>query len=110
MHKSLLYHTSLKALFVLKILNSLQLQFGQVEKMAWLEKLISKFLASQLGYKAIGLGMIPNMSLSRDNQTTKFGNLTEYNKRSIFFKNYIEHEAEKIVPELFQFFNKLNMR
>ena len=50
--------------------------------------------------------MIPNISLSKDNQTTKFGNLTEY----IFFKNYIEHEAERIVPELFLFFNKLNIR
>ena len=45
--------------------------------------------------------MIPNILQSKDNQTTKFGNLTEYNKRSIFFKNYIEHEAEKIAPELF---------
>ena len=69
--------------------------------MAWLERLISKFLASQPGLKTIGLGMIPNISQSKDNQTTKFGNLTEYNKRSIFFKNYIEHEAEKIAPELF---------
>ena len=47
--------------------------------------------------------MIPNISLSRDNQTTKFGNLTEYNKKNIFFKNYIEHEVERIVPELFLF-------
>ena len=47
--------------------------------------------------------MIPNILQSKDNQTTKFGNLTEYNKRNIFFKNYIEHEGERIVPELFLF-------
>ena len=40
----------------------------------------------------------------------KFGQLIEYNKRNIFFKNYAENEAKKLVPDLFLFFKKLNMR
>ena len=34
----------------------------------------------------------------------KHGQLTEYNKRNIFFKNYAENEARRLVPDLFLFF------
>ena len=40
----------------------------------------------------------------------KFGKLTEYNKRNIFFKSYAENEPGRLVPDLFLFFKKLNMR
>ena len=37
--------------------------------------------------------------------------LIEYKKRNIFFfKHYAENEAGRLVPNLFLFFKKLNMR
>ena len=40
----------------------------------------------------------------------KFGQLVEYNKINIFFKNYAENEAMWIVPDPFYFLKKLNIR
>ena len=34
----------------------------------------------------------------------KLGQLTEYNKRKVFFRNYVENEAERLVPIPFFFF------
>ena len=36
----------------------------------------------------------------------KFGQLTEYNRTNIFFKNHAENEAGRLVPDLFLFFKK----
>ena len=36
----------------------------------------------------------------------KLGEIIEYNKRNIFFKNYAENEAGRLVPDLFLFFKK----
>ena len=36
---------------------------------------------------------LTNISRSKDNQTMKLGQLIEYNKRNIFFKNYVGNEA-----------------
>ena len=36
----------------------------------------------------------------------KFGQLIEYNKRNIFFKNYTANEAGTVVLDLFLFFRK----
>ena len=33
-----------------------------------------------------------------------FGQLIEYNKRNSFFKNYVENEVVRLVPDLFLFF------
>ena len=81
MMKNAFYFTS-KALFVLKIF--LLWLFGRIKKMAWLERLISKFMASQPGLQKIIIHILPNISQSKDNQTMKFGQLIEYNKRNIF--------------------------
>ena len=40
----------------------------------------------------------------------KFGQLIEHNKKNIFFKNHVENEARKLVPDLFILYKKLNMR
>ena len=40
------------------------------------------------------------------NQTMKFGQLIEYPKINILFKNYTENEAGKLVPDRFLFFQK----
>ena len=36
----------------------------------------------------------------------KFGQLIECNNRNIFFKNYAENEAKKLVPDLSLYFKK----
>ena len=39
----------------------------------------------------------------------KLGKLIEYKKRNIFFQNYAENEAGRLVPDLFPFLKKLYM-
>ena len=46
----------------------------------------SKFMTSQRGLQAIAIHILPNISQSKGNQTIKFGQLIEYNKRDMFFK------------------------
>ena len=36
----------------------------------------------------------------------KIGQVIEHNKQNIFFKNYSENEAGRLVPDLFLFFKK----
>ena len=36
----------------------------------------------------------------------KLGQLIEYKKRNIFFRNHAENEAERLVPDRFLFFKK----
>ena len=48
--------------------------------------LISKFMTSQPGFQTIAIHILPNILQSKDNQTMKFGQLIEYNKRNIFFQ------------------------
>ena len=40
----------------------------------------------------------------------KLGKSIEYNKKIFFSKNYAENEAGRLVPDLFLFLKKLNMR
>ena len=49
---------------------------------------------------------MPNLSRSKDNQTMKLGQLIEYIKKNIFFKNYAENKAGRLVLDLFLFFKK----
>ena len=52
--------------------------------------------------------ILPNISQSKGNQTLKFGQVKEYNKRNIFFfNNHAENEAERLAPDLFLFFRKV---
>ena len=60
----------------------------------------------QPGLQTIAIHTLPNISQSKDNQTMKFGQLIEYDKRNLFFKNYAENEAGRLVPDLFLFFEK----
>ena len=48
---------------------------------------------SQSGLQTIPIHILPNISQSKGNQTMKFGQLIEHNKRIFFFKNYAENEA-----------------
>ena len=63
-------------------------------------------MTSQLGQQTIAIDILHNISRSKGNQTMKLGQLIEYNKRNNFLKNYTESEAERLVPDLFLFFEK----
>ena len=44
-------------------------------------------MTSQPGKQTIAIHILPNISRNKDNQAMKFGQLLEYNMRSIFFEN-----------------------
>ena len=52
--------------------------------------LTSKFMTSQPGYQTITIHILPNISRSKDNQTVKLGELTEYNKRNILLQKIMQ--------------------
>ena len=43
-------------------------------------------MTSQAGTQAITINILPDIPKSKDNQTMKFGQLTEYNMRKIFLQ------------------------
>ena len=45
-------------------------------------------MMSQLGKQTIAIHILPNISRSAGNQTLKFDQLKEYNRRNIFFENH----------------------
>ena len=57
------------------------MSFGHVENTAWLERIY--------------------ISGSISNQAMELGQLIDYNKRNIFFKNYAENEAGRLVLDFF---------
>ena len=64
-------------------------------------------MTSQPGLQAIAIQILPNISQSKGNQTMKFGQLTEYNKRNIFLqKLWGETEVERLLPDPLLFFEK----
>ena len=68
-------------------------------------------MASQPDQQTIAIDIFPNISRSKGNQTTKLGQLIEYNKRNTFLKNYAANEAgETSSKPLFIFLKKPNMR
>ena len=64
-------------------------------------------MTSQPGSPTIAIHILPNISQSKSNQTMKYGQLIEYITREIFFfKNFMENEAGRLVPDLFLYFEK----
>ena len=63
-------------------------------------------MMSQPGQQTITIHILPNISRSKGNQTMKFGQSTEYNKRKFFFKNHAQNEAERLVPDVSFFLKK----
>ena len=63
-------------------------------------------MTSQPGLQTIAIHILPNISQSKGNQTMKFGQLIEYNKRNTFLQKYAKNEAGRLVPDLFLFFKK----
>ena len=64
-------------------------------------------MTSQPGLQTIAIHILPNISQIKGDQTMKFGQLIEHNRRNIFFKNYAEIEAGALVPDLFIFSENL---
>ena len=53
-------------------------------------------MASQPGKQTITIHILPNVSRTKRNQTMKFGQLTEYNVRNIYFKNHAENDPGRL--------------
>ena len=77
------FYFILKALYVLKIFLFFSRLFGHVAKTTWLERLTLKFMTAQPGLQTIAIHILPNISRSKGNQTMKFVQLIEYDKRNI---------------------------
>ena len=63
-------------------------------------------MTSQSVQQTIAIDILSNISRSKYNQTMKLGQLIEYNKRNIFFKNCTENEVGRMVRHLFLSFKK----
>ena len=57
-------------------------------------------MTSQTGQGIITIHILPNIPRSKSNHAMKFGQLI------LFFRNYAENGAGKLVPDLFLFFDK----
>ena len=58
-------------------------------------------MTPQPDLQTVTIHILPNIIRSKDNETMKFVQLIEYNKRNIFFKNHAEIE----VGRFFFFYN-----
>ena len=101
MMKNAFYFTS-EALSVLKRFKFLSLLFGHVLN-GLIKKigLISSFMTSEPGSQTIVIHILPNISRSEGNQTMKFGQLIEENKRSIFLGKSFTKCGGETSPTLF---------
>ena len=62
-------------------------------------------MTSQPEQETIAIYILQNISWSKSNQPMKLGQLIDYITREIFFfKNYVENEAGRLVPDFFLFF------
>ena len=61
-------------------------------------------MMSQPGLQVIAIHILSNISKSKDNQTKQFGQLIEYDKIILFFKNYAENESRRLVTDLILIF------
>ena len=50
------------------------------------------------------MGILPDISKSKNNEAMKVGHLIEHNVKIIFFKNYTENEAGRLAQDLFLLF------
>ena len=73
-------------------------------------RLISKFMTSQPGLQRIAIHILPNISQDKGNQTMKFGQLVEYNKRNNFLQKLSGKWGRETSSRPLYFLKKLNMR
>ena len=63
-------------------------------------------MMSQPGLQIIEIHISSSISQSKDNQTMKFYQLIEYDKKNIFLTNYAENKARRLVSDLFLLLKK----
>ena len=51
-------------------------------------------MTSQPGLQTIAIHILPNISQSKGNQTMKFGQLIEHNKRNIFLQKLLQKMSQ----------------
>ena len=66
-------------------------------------------MTSQPGLQTIAIHILPNISQSKGNQTMKFGQLIEYNKRNIFLQKLCRKWGKETSSRPLYFLKKLNM-
>ena len=64
-------------------------------------RLISKFSTSQLGLQTIAIHVLANISRSKGNPIMKFGQLTEYNMRTILLAKSLSKCGGETIPRPF---------
>ena len=107
------FYFILKDLFVLNNVSVFLRTFRLCRKNGLIRKirLTSKFMMSRPGLQTILIHISLNISQSRGNQTMKFGQLIEYNKRNIFLqKLWGKWGRETSFRPLFYFLKKRNMK
>ena len=60
-------------------------------------------MASQASLQTIAIHILLNISQSKGNEIMKFGQLKNITREIFFFKNYVENEERRFVPNLFLF-------
>ena len=66
-------------------------------------------MTSQPGKQAIARHVLPNISRIKGNQTMKFGQLTEYNMKNIFFEKSHTKYGGETIPRPFPKKSKLSI-
>ena len=66
-------------------------------------------MTSQTGKQIIATYILPNMSRSKGNQATKFGQLIEYNMRNIFLEKLSTKSSGETSPRTFSKNSKLSV-
>ena len=93
------FYFTLKVLFLPMIFKFLFLLFGRINKrFDQKDRLISKFMMLQSGTQIIAIHILPNITRSKDNETLKFGQLTEDNMRNIFLEKSYTKRSGEIIP------------
>ena len=72
-------------------------------------RLISKFMTSQPGKQTIAIHILTNISRSKGNQTMKFGQLIEYDMRTIFLEKSFSKCGRETIARPFSKKSKLNI-
>ena len=104
------FYLVLKTPFVLNAFKFLSWFSGHIEKIAWLDRLISKFTMSQPDLEIFTIYILPIISRYKGNQTYKFVQLIKYNQRNIFLqKSCKDWRRETSSRPLFVFWKALYM-
>ena len=106
--KCFLFH--LKSFFRSKDVYVFVTTFWPCRKNSLIIRWISKFMTSQPGLKQLQYTYCPISHKVKANQTMKFGQIIEYNKKNSFLQNLYRKWDKKTSFRPLYFLKKLNMR